>query len=121
LSEAQRRLVAAFFDGVPELDVLRGNPLHRLCRVAAEANGSLDALCTIASDVREGGKWLDRVRRLEEALVAEPAERPWPRARSVAEIMAELDGPVTADVGRQALEELKSQVRATRASNPAVE
>ncbi|MGO9207624.1 MAG: hypothetical protein ACLQBX_15825 [Candidatus Limnocylindrales bacterium] len=102
-----------------------GRPASRLARVAAEADGRLAEL---ADSVRNyNGRPLlleEHVERLERLLIdpqtqkhGTPAPR-WPQPRSIEEIMAELDGPLTADVGRQALAELKAKVRATRGAQP---
>ena len=119
LSEAQKRLIRVFFDGAPELMVLRGNPLHRLMRVAVEANGSLDELVRIAGDVTQGGRWLDRVKQIEEAAThvtnrETQTERSWPPPRKIEDVMVELDASRPSDVGRQALVEAKKRIRSTR-------
>jgi hypothetical protein len=102
-----------------------GRPAARLARVAAEANGRLDELVALTRNYAGRPLLLDEhVTRLERLLVA-PAVDNFDRRRagsaslrSVEEIRAELEGaPITADVGRQALAELKTQVRSTKRSS----
>ncbi len=98
-----------------------GRPAARLARVAAEANGRLAELADAARNYSGRPLLLDEhVTRLERLLVAPAdASRSMNREsryalRPVDELMAELEGPVTGEIGRQALAELKAQVRSTK-------
>jgi hypothetical protein len=123
------RKAAELIDGVKFITGLKriyGSPATRLARVAAESNGRLAEL---ADSVRNySGRPLlleEHVARLERLLVTKSStiheslsNRRWPPPRPIAEVMAELDASRPSDVGRQALAEAKTKVRATRNAQP---
>jgi len=127
--EFNHRAAAALIDAVRFATGLKrvyGRPAARLARVAADANGRLEELVRSTRDYSGRPLLLEEhVERLERLLVAPPAASQAKSSsalylRPIAELRGELeaDGPVTVDVGRQALAELKSHVRASRSADP---
>ncbi|MHB8431042.1 MAG: hypothetical protein ACYDDZ_11035 [Acidimicrobiales bacterium] len=68
-------LVGAVMEGLA-LDELRGDPLRRVKRVAAECNGEFDRLVGIARRLPAPARWVDRIIELEQEMVAPSCSAP---------------------------------------------